>query len=322
MAHAGEDENTDEKFDRNLREGVKLLQQGNHPRAIGRFQVALKHKPDSAEAYYWLGLAFSDLGHHTDAADMAEKAVLADRKHAKAWLLWGQSLMYRREWEEAKKKLDQAHVLDPKNPLIAFNIGRCYYHGLQNKGMALHFFKKTLECKEHSDVRNLPSIHQQARLYAGSCYLAKDMPNAAKKVFEHVLKLSPTSVEARFRLALACRDAGEYAEAVRHLQEVLNRNPKHAEAHLHLGHLYLSHLGDPERARLHLARFYKYAPKSHPWRAKVYRYYARQAAREKAKQDDPDKATTSGEPDSDQPIYDDTPPPARRRRAVQPPPAP
>lgn len=275
QAITAETRSADADYIRDLREGAELLRQGNHARAIGRFKFAMKHKPESADAYYWLALAFSDLGHYSDAAEKAEKAVLADDKMADAWQLWGQCLLYRREWQAAKEKLDKAHVLDPNNPLIKFNIGRCYYHGLENMGMALHFFKKVLEIESHPRVENIEKIHAQARLYAGSCYLAKDMPLAAIASFKAVRKINPQSIEALFQLGLAYRAAGMFADAAKTLQEVVTHKPMHYEAHLQLGHIYLKDLPDPEQARLHLSRFWKYAPKDHPWRDRVYEYYSR-----------------------------------------------
>ncbi|MBN2712601.1 MAG: tetratricopeptide repeat protein [Planctomycetes bacterium] len=288
-ASAASKNDADELYERNIKEGAALLREGKHPQAIARFKFARKHKPEGAEVYYWLGLADSDLKQYVQAAANAEKATLLRKNMPEAWLLWGQSLMYLHKWEDALSKLDQAHRMDPDNPLITFTIGRCYYHGYDNKNHALDFFKKTLSLGEHKKVANLDEIKQQARIYAGSCYLAKDLPQMAIKTYAEVLKRDKSNTEALFRIGLAYRSLEYYTDAAKAFQEVIKRDPQNFEAHLQLGHLYLTYLPDPELAKYHLIRFYNLVqPKTHPWRVKIYNYYVKK--KEEGTGDDAGKA--------------------------------
>ena len=291
-AVAGEDttrkQSVEIQYHRDLEEGVALLRKKEYARALGRFKDARKLNAEGPQAYYWMALTFSELKNYGPAVDNAEKATILDEKMADAWLLWGQSLLYMHEWEAAKEKLEKAHRMAPDNPLVAFNIGRCYYHGFNNETMALRFFKAALETKPKTDIPNHRQIKQDARLYAGTCYLAKNIPLAAKRSFEAILAENRTHAEAHFRLGLVHRTTQDFAEAVKSLQTAIHHNPKHYEAHLHLGHIYLQDLPNPNLAYAHLNKFYKIAPKEHPWRARIYRYYdkKREEAAEKRRHEE------------------------------------
>lgn len=287
----------DEQYYLNLREGVALLKQKNHARAMARFKFAKKFRPESSEIYYWIGLTFSEMANYRSALTFAEKATVLNPEDADGWLLWGQCLLYLQQWKEAKVKLDRAHRLAPKHPLVVFNIGRCYYHGLDNKAMALDFFRKVLKLPKHPKVSNQKALQTQTLMYAGCCYQAKDLPQAAIRVFQQALKLDPGLTEAYFRLGIAYRSTGKSADALKMFQETVQRNPDHYEAHLQLGHIYLMDLPDPELSRIHLERFYKKAPRDHAWRERVYNYYAEQAKKAKEGKDKKKPAP-------------DTPPPA------------
>ncbi|MDR3211506.1 MAG: tetratricopeptide repeat protein, partial [Planctomycetota bacterium] len=89
------------KYQTDLEEGIALLHSGARDdlsRAIAKFKSALKTRPESAEAYYWIALAYSDQNNYLRAADNAKDATIYDENFADAWLLWGQTLLYQKEW--------------------------------------------------------------------------------------------------------------------------------------------------------------------------------------------------------------------------------
>jgi len=269
------EESEEMEFRRNLAEGAAFLEKGpeSAPRALGRFRVALKMRPDSAEAYYWIGLTYSDLGNFDMAAKNAEKATLCDRKLAKAWLLWGQSLMYLARWEEAKAQLDQAHHLADDDPLVSFNLARCYYHGFGNMNDALYLFRETVKRLEDSHRSGRRArIYAQAKLYIGSCCLAKDMVLAAIGAFRDVVEMEPDNLDARYRLGVAYRLNDRVAEAETTLFSVVKQNPRHCEATLQLGHLYVVDRPNRRLAEHYLKAFLVLAPAEHPWRERVEQY--------------------------------------------------
>jgi tetratricopeptide (TPR) repeat protein len=270
-------------FRRNLAEGAAFLKEGSkstQARALGRFREALKLKPDSAEAYYWISLTFYDYENYNLAASNAEKATFLDPELGDAWLLWGQCLMCLGKWEDAKEKLEKAHRLAPNNPLAAFNLARCYYHGFGNSQVALNLFRKVIDLSRSGNLPWLEDLATQARVYIGCCYLSKDMPEAAIVSFKDALHYSPTHLEARFRLGLAYRRAGRFEEAEKMWRAVLAAEPAHFETYLQLGHMYIADLPDADLSALHLKRFLQFAPENHPWRERVKKYLDGQGKKE------------------------------------------
>jgi len=260
-AKAGE-----EVFRRHLAAGAKSLALGTkegQANALAEFKEARKLRPESAEAHYWIGLTYSDYQNFAEAAAYADQAVALDSRYAPAWLLWGQCLLYQHEWKEAKEKLEQAHRLDPQNPLVVFNRARCLFHGFDNRADALELFKEALRLEPLQPSAAIAPVFVQVRIYIGCCYLDKDMP-AASIAFREALRRDPRNAEARVRYAVAVRKDGRPDTAEKELKLVLERNPRHVEALLQLGHLYATDLPDREQARLILERFLEAAPADHP----------------------------------------------------------
>lgn len=250
-----------------MSEGARSLAHGTkegQAMALNLFKSARKYKPDSAEAHYWIGLTYSDYQSYAEAAAFAEQATLLDSRYADAWHLWGQSLMYLMQWSEARQKLEQAHRLDPHNPLIIFNRGRCLFHGFNNRNEALDLFKEVLRFEPANPSPAYLQVFNQARLYIGCCYQDRDMP-AAIIHYNEVLKRDPRNIEARYRLAVAYRKDGRFDRAEKELQAVLVDSPLHAEALLQIGQLYAADLPDAELARAYLGKFVKVAREDHMW---------------------------------------------------------
>lgn len=274
----------------NLNEGISLLRTGTRDelvRAIAKFKAALKMQPESAEAYYWLALAYSDQHNYLRAADNAKEAITYDERLAEAWLLWGQVLLYQREWNEALVKLDTAARLAPEDPMILFNLGRVHYHGLKNPDTALAKFRQAWQIGQAMRRNNPEMIAMtvRARLYMGCCEYDRGLRqdnianfDNAINAFQDVIREQPNNYDAHFRLALALRKANRPADSQRILlglltlfdeqREVSDRqrqaeiNQQRAEINLQLADIYLKAPMDPNqsdrmRTILYLREFVK-----------------------------------------------------------------
>lgn len=266
------------KFRADISEGVALLKAGgrdNTTRAIARFKSALRVRKESAEAYYWIGLTYSDQGNYMRAAENAKEATAYDDQMAEAWLLWGQSLMYQRDWDQALEKLETAYRLAPDDPLVLFDLGRVYYHGKSNPDLALPKFRAVWDKGQRlrRERPELMPIVVQSRLYIGYCEQDRGKVESAINAFRDVLSEMPNNHEAMLRLAIAYRDANRPADAVRVLNEIIESlegksgsSRYLAEAHVQLGSLYLSVPGLRNRtfALASLKRFVELNPEGHP----------------------------------------------------------
>lgn len=245
-----------------LHEGAQLLQNGNYPQALARFKSALKIAPENPECYYWIGLTYAESQNYATAAQQAEQAVSLNTKLGKAWLLWGQSLMYMGKYPEAKEKLETAYRLEEHNYLAAFNLGRCYYHGFDEKhlNIALEYFRRARDLNKNY----LPAVY-----YLALCQLAQKMYTLAAVTFRDVLLVEPKNIAARYHLGMTYRLDNQVEKAVREFLEVAKAAPDHYDAHLQLAHIFLIDLPNRERFLYHLKEFLETAPQDHEWYARA-----------------------------------------------------
>ncbi len=249
---AGQAEEDEAKYRADIDDGVGLLRTGSRDeisRAIARFKSALKTRPESAEAYYWLALAYSDQHNYLRAADNAKES------------LWGQILMYQKDWQEALAKLDAAARLDPEDPVTQYNLGRVYYHGMKDPDTALSKFRTAWQ-KGQAERRDNPEMIGMAvrsRLYMGCCEYDRGLRNGnpinfdnAINAFHDVIKEQPDNYDAMLRLALALRKVNRSTESEHILRSLIKAYEQAgdgadkqflAEVNLQLADLYLK---DPQ----------------------------------------------------------------------------
>ena len=287
-ATAPEDE---AKYKADLDEGISILKQGDRDdisRAIAKFKNALKIKPESAEAYYWIALAYSDQGNYPRAVGNAKDATVYGEDIPEAWLLWGQILLYQRDWNAALEKLEIAQRLAPDNPQIQFNLGRVHYHGFKNPDAALPKFRAVWQKSQALRHENpeLQSMVVRSRLYMGYCEFERKRWDNAINAFLDVLKEQPDNYDASLMLAIAYRHTNRSGESKRILDALLANlmnlnNPAYnqllSEVNLQLADLYIK---DPiHRNRMfalaHLNEFInRLGTSSHPMLESVREYIA------------------------------------------------
>ena len=252
------------KYRSDMDEGISLLRAGTHDeisRAIAKFKNALKFQPESAEAYYWLALAYSDQHNNLRAADNAKDATIYDDTMAEAWSLWGQVLLYQKNWREALNKLETAARLDPDDPVTQFNLGRVHYHGFKDPDTALAKFRTAWQKGQAARRENpeMIALTVRSRLYMGCCEYDRGIRNDnpmnfdnAINAFRDVVREQPNNYDALLRLALALRKANRAVESehilnslVRAFEEAGDNvdKPFLAEINLQLADLYLK---DPQ----------------------------------------------------------------------------
>jgi tetratricopeptide (TPR) repeat protein len=240
------------KYQADLNEGIGLLRRGGREeisRAIAKFKSALRLRPDSAEAYYWIALAYSDQNNYPRAAANARDAAVYDEGLAEAWLLWGQTLLYQKDWKGGLEKLETAERLAPDDPQILFNLGRVHYHGLGDPGAAYAKFSRVWRNGQELRRENPEnrSLVLAARLYMGYCEFDRGQWANAINAFQDVLREAPDNHAASLRLALARRRSRRVRECedILHglLRAVSPDNPSNrqllAEVNLQLADFYL-----------------------------------------------------------------------------------
>jgi tetratricopeptide (TPR) repeat protein len=213
--------------------GRTYLEQGETARGIEEIQEAIRLHPEFAEAHETLGLAYleqsqweSAIRHLVRALDLKPGLTIA-RNHL------GRLYMAQDRLEAAISEFRQLIEHHPDVAEARHNLAVAYArHGQPEQ--ALQQFQAAI-C--------LQSDFQAARLDFAA--LASDMGRYPEAIdmLKGMLTASSASVsfdtvEVRYRLALVHLAAQQLPEAAAALQQVLQAQPNHAEAHVSLGSIY------------------------------------------------------------------------------------
>lgn len=96
-----------------LRDGVKLLEEGKYEEAISNFEVQLKENRRLDEAYRGLGIAYYELGDYEAAIESLEAALENKAKESVVlYNLLGASYLKMERYEDALKFFQEALKMD------------------------------------------------------------------------------------------------------------------------------------------------------------------------------------------------------------------
>ncbi len=157
---------------------------------------------------------------------------------------------------EALVEVMHATELAPKDPDAFYYLGRLYF-STDNAVAALAAFQKVIEL----DAASVRAYDQLGQTYE-ALGRQSDAAQAYQKAnsiayFRQALVCDTAFPEAKVKLAVALSDQERPDEALKLLEEVIQADPRNAEAHYRLA-LLLTKSGRREGAQQHFALFQKY----------------------------------------------------------------
>jgi tetratricopeptide (TPR) repeat protein len=133
-----------------LKEGRKLLVQGDHHAALAEFNRAIAISPYLAEAHYYRGCVHEAAGQIEEALADFDQALRCDPLHAHSYLHRGRIRSDKGELDLALADFDQVMMMRPNDAECYLNRGIC----LARKGVvsdAILDFHRVLKLTNHSD---------------------------------------------------------------------------------------------------------------------------------------------------------------------------
>jgi tetratricopeptide (TPR) repeat protein len=167
-------------------QGVKLYQQGKFDEAIEAFNDVLSEKPDFAEGYYNLGMAYLRKGDVDIAQEKMEKAIELKPDFIEGYFGLGQIYIEKKDEEKAAEIFKKAVDIKPDDAKIYANLGSLYF-SLNKDNMALENLNKAKE---------LDSLLPDTYYQLGLLYFKQGALEEAVHNFEEFLKLAPQATEA------------------------------------------------------------------------------------------------------------------------------
>ncbi len=99
---------------------------GAYAQAIADLQVVLKARPEDASVYYWLGIAYQELGRVEPATRHLSRTVELEPGMVKARLQLGRLLLQQDRFAEAAEQYERAAALRPLNADGHYGLGQAY----------------------------------------------------------------------------------------------------------------------------------------------------------------------------------------------------
>ena len=198
-----------------LKEGLRLQGLSHYQGAIDAYKMVLHFRPDDIDAYYNTGIAY---GSQQDSGILRiDKAVGAFR-------------------QVLRLKPDYIHAH------IALGASFIKRGNLEDATATLEI---ALEINPEE-----PNV----LYYLGVAHRMSSRLSESIEVLKKSVAFKPDSVQVQFYLALTLVDLEKFEEANEVFQEVVRIKPDFADGHFMLGNLYLHHLGETEKAHLHLKK--------------------------------------------------------------------
>jgi tetratricopeptide (TPR) repeat protein len=207
---------------------IDYLFLGRWEEAVEAAEQATAIRPNYAEAYYSLGLAYGNLGRFQEATGAFQHAIRLKPDSAAAYDGLGELNSSQGRFEDAIGLYQQAIELDP-------SVSRTHYFlGLAYGKVGRH--QDEIFAYERA-IRIKPD-YVEAQFQLGLAYLASGRPAQALQPLRRTIRLKPDWAEAHFELGFALAQVDSWQEAAAAYQRAIKIKPDLAEAYLNLGTAY------------------------------------------------------------------------------------
>lgn len=172
-------------YDLSITKGIMHYQSFQFDQAIESLKNALEAKPESAEANYYLGAVYNQIGKYVEAEPLLKKAVqinpqLNDEVHYE----YGLSLFFIGKYPEAIKEFAAAETVKEEKGLVYYYKGLAYFK-TENFDQSVPLFTRAAIIDS--------SLALNCSYYAGISYYKRGLFEEAKEEFDAVIKQSPES---------------------------------------------------------------------------------------------------------------------------------
>lgn len=190
-----------------------------YPEALKVVQQILEKDPQSAEAYFLMGLTFQEEGKTDNAINAFQTAVENDPDLIDGWIILGQLFQAKKD-PRALQYFDNAIRLDTAN--IAAHHTRANY--LQQSGQ----LEEAIAAYRKISIMN-PG-YSDAYFNTGLAYLELDSIQKAYQHFNLVVKTEPTNALGYYYRGITAQLKGQVEKAKQDFQQSLSFDPELKEA--------------------------------------------------------------------------------------------
>ncbi|QDQ42923.1 tetratricopeptide repeat protein [Methylacidiphilum kamchatkense] len=175
--------------------------------------------PSEAAAYFFLGIAYENLGHYSRAIEAYKKAIHLKKDFAKAWCNLGTCYAYVGQYAEATEAFKHALAGQPDLAKAWSNLGACYIE-LGQYSQAIKALKKAIRLK--------PEL-AESWCNLGTAYGEKKDYHKAIESLRKAIELRPDYMEAWWNLAKIyekTKNVAEKTKAEQKIKEIAHQKAK------------------------------------------------------------------------------------------------
>jgi len=178
-------------------------------------------------------------------------ALMIDRKNVQIYIGLAQSYMHLDNTDKAIETLEKARALEPNNPEISFEIGKC-------------FMRMGLPCVAAVSLKEtilLDKNNLEAQLQLGVAHELTGEPDMALKIYQRIIEKHPSFLKAYQHKAALLVELHSYQEAAAVFCELIKINPQYYKAVLGIG-ICFDKMGKTSSAVRYYKKFLQLKPNS------------------------------------------------------------
>lgn len=192
----------------------------NVARAVFKWRKVVELKPNYADAYYNLAVAYRNSGLLEEAASEVEKALAINARYVEALTLRGEILLARKATDEAIAVFKEVLLLSPNHLPALLNLALCY-GDIDMLDEAIERYRNALA---------LYPAYADSYVGLGNALLKKGEHEEAATVLVKAVELNPNYLEAWRTLARVHVKRGRGEEAIASLARVIDITLDESEA--------------------------------------------------------------------------------------------
>ena len=205
--------------------GAVYTELGQFDLAIENYKKALLIKPDHADAFCNIGIAFQKKGELEIAIQNYKKAIKINPLHASAHYNMGISYKTKGDPEDAIICYKKAIKVQPSYAEAYNNMGTAF-RDLNKLVEAINCFKWAVEIKP---------AYVEAHYNMGNALQELTKLEEAVEVYKKVLFFQPDHAEAYFHMGFSLQGQGKLDEAIVAYNKALSFKPNHADTYYNMG---------------------------------------------------------------------------------------
>ncbi len=172
--------------------GVSLVLTKNYSKALSNFKQAIKEEPKFAEAFFYIGYCYDELGEHLEAVTAFKKAILLKPNFIEAHYNLGIAYDELKQFQDSIESYQRASELKPDFFEAFFNLGVAL--GKVNRHQdAVNAFKQAIKISPDDS---------EAHLNLGIAYGHLNLYQEALQALKQAIRINPDDPQAHYSIGI------------------------------------------------------------------------------------------------------------------------